>query len=350
MEENYNDEYESAFLGDLGYGEENQNEGQTISQIENKPKIFLMGLKRSGKSSIQKVVFHKMLPNETLFLESTSKVVKNDISNSSFVQFQIWDFPGQLDFFDPAFDYESILNNCGAIVFVIDAQDEITEALVKLHQTIVKVYQINPNIHFEVFIHKADGLSDDHKIDRQRDIQQKATDELSDANILIHPSFYVTSIYDHSIFEAFSKVIQKLIPQLPTLENLLDVFISAFLVDVVSKIYVATDNSPVDMQTYELCSDMIDVVIDVSCIYGLKEEEEGLGYDQQSHSVIKLNNGLVLYLREVNKYLALVCLLREANFDKHGLIDYNFICFKKAIEEVFSRRTAQSKKKVAKKN
>jgi hypothetical protein len=35
------------------------------------------------------------------------------------------------------------------------------------------------------------------------------------------------------------------------------------------QIYVATDSSPVDMQSYELCCDMIDVVIDVSCIYGL---------------------------------------------------------------------------------
>ena len=42
----------------------------------------------------------------------------------------------------------------------------------------------------------------------------------------IHLSFYLTSIYDHSIFEAFSKVVQKLIPQLPTLENLLNIFIS----------------------------------------------------------------------------------------------------------------------------
>ena len=39
-------------------------------------------------------------------------------------------------------------------------------------------------------------------------------------------SFYLTSIYDHSIFEAFSKVVQKLIPQLSTLENLLNIFIS----------------------------------------------------------------------------------------------------------------------------
>lgn len=42
----------------------------------------------------------------------------------------------------------------------------------------------------------------------------------------------------------------------------------AFLFDVVSKIYIATDSSPVDMQTYKLCCDMIDVVIDISCIYG----------------------------------------------------------------------------------
>ena len=43
-------------------------------------------LSRSGKSSIQKVVFHKMSPNETLFLESTNKIIKEDISNSSFVK------------------------------------------------------------------------------------------------------------------------------------------------------------------------------------------------------------------------------------------------------------------------
>lgn len=42
----------------------------------------------------------------------------------------------------------------------------------------------------------------------------------------------------------------------------------AFLFDVVSKIYMATDSSPVDMQIYELCCDMIDVVLDVTCIYG----------------------------------------------------------------------------------
>ena len=128
----------------------------------------------------------------------------------------------------------------------------------------------------------------------QRGIQQRITDDINDGGLDIRMSFYLTryiifnksqnqlskllfvlySIYDHSIFEAFSKVVQKLIPQLPTLENLLNVLITScnmektFLFDVVSKVYIATDSNPVDMQSYELCSDMIDVVIDVSCIYG----------------------------------------------------------------------------------
>ena len=46
----------------------------------------------------------------------------------------------------------------------------------------------------------------------------------------------------------------------------------AYLFDVVSKLYISTDSGPVDMQSVELCSDMIDVVLDVSGIYGLGPE------------------------------------------------------------------------------
>nr|XP_005484008.2 ras-related GTP-binding protein D [Zonotrichia albicollis] len=359
-EEAEEEEEEEEIVGLAGYadGAESFSDGDAESggdeafldfndpfSTEVKPRILLMGLRRSGKSSIQKVVFHKMSPNETLFLESTNKICREDVSNSSFVNFQIWDFPGQIDFFDPTFDYEMIFRGTGALIFVIDSQDDYMEALARLHLTVTRAYKVNPDINFEIFIHKVDGLSDDHKIETQRDIHQRANDDLADAGLeKIHLSFYLTSIYDHSIFEAFSKVVQKLIPQLPTLENLLNIFISnsgiekAFLFDVVSKIYIATDSTPVDMQTYELCCDMIDVVIDISCIYGLKDDGTGTPYDKESMAIIKLNNTTVLYLKEVTKFLALVCFVREESFERKGLIDYNFHCFRKAIQEVFEVR------------
>ncbi|XP_067665342.1 ras-related GTP-binding protein C-like isoform X1 [Haliotis asinina] len=346
-----------SFPKGFGYGpDENEVDG-VAAAAEEKPRILLMGLRRSGKSSIQKVVFHKVSPNETLFLESTNKIVKDDVSNSSFVQFQIWDLPGHIDFFDPTFDSENIFGGCGALIFVIDAQDDYMEALSRLHSTVSRAYKINPKIKFEVFIHKVDGLSDDHKIETQRDIHQRASDDLQDTGLeSVHLSFHLTSIYDHSIFEAFSKVVQKLIPQLPVLENLLNILISnsgiekAFLFDVVSKIYIATDSSPVDMQCYELCCDMIDVVIDVSCIYGVTDtvlasiRDDG-AFDNQSAAIIKLNTNTILYLREVNRYLALVCILREDSFERQGpvagIIDYNFHCFRHAIQEVFDVRQKQ---------
>lgn len=57
--------------------------------------------------------------------------------------------------------------------------------------------------------------------------------------------------------------------------------------------------------------------------------------EAEASSLIKLDNGDVLYMREVNRLLVLICLLRQDNFEKHGLIDYNFQCFKEAVTEVF---------------
>ena len=61
-------------------------------------------------------------------------------------------------------------------------------------------------------------------------------------------------------------------------------------------------------------------------------------FDTQSSSIIRLNNSTILFLKEVNKVLALVCILREENFEHEGLIDFNFACFKRAIEKVFEVR------------
>ena len=57
------------------------------------------------------------------------------------------------------------------------------DALAKLHMTVSRAYKVNQSIRFEVFIHKVDGLSDDQKIETQRDIHQRANDHLGDAGL-----------------------------------------------------------------------------------------------------------------------------------------------------------------------
>ncbi|KAL1598601.1 GTP-binding protein gtr2 [Paraconiothyrium brasiliense] len=338
---------------------------------DGKPRLLLMGQRRSGKSSISSVVFHKLPPSETLYLETTTRIKKE--SMHSFMDFQVWDFPGHLDYFDPAFDVDNIFEEIGALIWVIDAQDEYLEAIMRLNTTILNLQHSYPNINVEVFVHKVDGLSEDYKGDTFRDIIQRVQDELSDHGYENAPvSFYQTSIYDHSIFEAFSKVIQKLIPQLPTLEALLNSLCStchiekAYLFDIMSKIYIATDTSPTDIGSYEICSDYIDVVIDVSEIYGWPRGEqngddgspaETGNNDAESLITMERKGNNYLYLREINKYvnprecpreckwcqrpdryLALICLMGDDSpAEKKAVIDYNVGVFQAALKQVFPR-------------
>jgi Ras-related GTP-binding protein C/D len=236
------------------------------------------------------------------------------------MDFQVWDFPGHLNYFDPAFDTSDIFSEIGALIWVIDAQDDYFDAIARLNTTILNLQATYPAINVEVFVHKVDGLSDDYRIDTYRDIAHRVQDELLDAGYEHAPvSFHQTSIYDHSIFEAFSKVIQKLIPQLPSLEALLTSLCSnckiekAYLFDVLSKIYIASDTSPGDMSSYEICSDYIDVVVDISEIYGWDrvevegpeaddaDREEVGNQDAESVIVMERKNGNYLYLKEINK-------------------------------------------------
>eukprot|EP00419_Tripos_fusus_P007799 CAMPEP_0172673558 /NCGR_PEP_ID=MMETSP1074-20121228/12218_1 /TAXON_ID=2916 /ORGANISM="Ceratium fusus, Strain PA161109" /LENGTH=335 /DNA_ID=CAMNT_0013490873 /DNA_START=47 /DNA_END=1054 /DNA_ORIENTATION=- len=315
------------------------------------PTVLLCGPHRGGKTSILKVVFQKMSPHETLFLETTPKVEVTSIARNDLVKFKFLDFPGSAlidDQTDPM-----LFNKTGVVVFVIDAQeDPYSDAVCAAKKVIEVAHRINPKISFDILIHKVDGdqfFSDDHKTEIQRDIHSKLMDELQD-KVDAQINFHCTSIYDHTIFETFSKIVQKLIPQLPVLEQCLDLLVTnsrmekAYLFDVLSKVYIASDPQPVDLQSYELCSDMIDVVVDVSCIYGLAEDGNSIASsiekDATSSCVIHLNNGTLLYLREVDRCLALVCILREENFDRQHLLDYNIKVFKETLMELFkSART-----------
>ena len=262
-----------------------------------RPRILLTGLRRSGKTSIQRVIFTKMQPTQTQFLESTPHLTSNQFSCGSFINFQVQELPGQLQMFSSAqtsgsgqgtqassyddepmsnilrggYDMGRLLKRCNAVVYIIDAQDEYSESISRLNTIIELGRNVNPRVRYEVFIHKVDQLSEESRIEIQRDIYNQVRGHFSDSmggldpwaptstmtnlnsqDILIN--FHLTSIFDHSIFEAFSKVIQKLIPQFGHLERLLNHLLAtsnieqAFLFDVQTKISIATDSSPTDMQ------------------------------------------------------------------------------------------------------
>ncbi|KAM5537166.1 hypothetical protein V8D89_009099 [Ganoderma adspersum] len=221
-------------------------------------KILLLGMRRSGKSSIKGVLFDDTPPRETFYLDATNHITKHHFD--TIIPLEIWDCPG-----DIALDAVDI-TQFAAMIFVIDIQDLYHQPIQKLVDFAIAAYQDHPNINLEVFVHKADVLTEEYKIENFRHIQARVLSDLSYINPEYETmpiNFQLTSIYDHSLHDAFSRVLHKLIDSLPYLEDLLNVFCAnsqatkAFLFDTKSRLYVATDASPVDPPTHNLCSDYL---------------------------------------------------------------------------------------------
>lgn len=167
----------------------------------------------------------------------------------------MWDLPGgQLDPEQLNLSFE----DTDAVIFVIDAQSSMGDTIRKLSVTMHKAYVANPGIQFEVFLHKVDGMSEDFRlgvppflnnlrfpsytlsdthlvsVDVLQNLRDRLTEELFDISPELESNmnvfYYLTSVFDNSIYESLSRVIQKLIPEQAVLERLLDLLcqVSAF--------------------------------------------------------------------------------------------------------------------------
>ena len=48
------------------------------------------------------------------------------------------------------------------------------------------------------------------------------------------------------------------------------------------------------------------------------DDAETSAFDNQSSSVIRLNNSTIIFMKEVSNVLAMICIWREENFGKSG--------------------------------
>lgn len=313
--------------------------------------IIIMGKAGSGKSSIKRVVFEKLSPYETVFNEPTTKIERLNNESLGFAKLAITEIPGSFNCEKATADELKYFSTCSMLIYVFDSQDTSNEPFDEFRDKVLPQLIKFPQISFTVFIHKTDSVNmcmgDLSK--QKGEIQTRFKDILTRANSNITPTFYSTSIYDYSLFETFSKIFQKIMQQNNLLSNLLDHltlscrFEKAYLFDVFNKIYLAIDSSPMEAQTYEICSDMIDVVLDMSGIYGDENNNDSY-FDDNSTSLIRIinterseNSQSVLYLRFIDSNFALICIVNESNFEKPHLLDYNIKLFRNAVKEILNK-------------
>ncbi|UZJ52705.1 hypothetical protein CBS101457_002025 [Exobasidium rhododendri] len=352
----------------------------------NKPaldQVLILGLRKAGKSSSFQVVFESLNPEDALQEGVTQAHKSEPYTVNAFHCMKIWDGTSNFTSMpsntatkaggDKAEDSNAkgkaafgtgdqlYWTECSAIIFVVDSQGEYFEALERLNDVILSAYSYNPLIHFHVFVHKADGHSNDYRYEVGHSSYFRSSSAMlsnftsaglpsgigSDLERDVRLSFHVTSILNCSINIAWSRVQIDLmnVEVSRTLESICNGLCSSsklekvFLFDVPSKTYVTADGSPFDEATFDMISDYLTFLVQFSGLYsssGVKYDKDGHGADRYASSVMRLAPDTTLAFHQVNDHLGLVYVVRnDLQARNAGMIDYNISIARRAIMEVY---------------
>ncbi|KAJ2705562.1 GTP-binding protein gtr2 [Coemansia sp. IMI 203386] len=305
-------------------------------------RVLFMGLPRSGKSSILSVVFENAHPYQIIsILPTQERMVYHMVTG-----IEIYDFPGIDDYaetqFSNAVDPSVYSGDTTALVYVVDSQGDIQGSLATLF-TVMRVAQaVNEQLPIHIFIHKVDGLSEELKQDIQQDIQQRVLKNMGYENLnSAFVYFHRTTIFDESVREALSRVVQRLVPRYQNLENLLNSFCTksgldkVFLFDVGTKIYLSMDSSPTEPQLYTFSCQTIDAMVDLtilclSDIPNATDDEDML----MQRTLVGLDSNTTIFIYQINSYLALLCVGSAQLFRQMSLLEFNSTKIARAIRQM----------------
>ena len=314
--------------------------------------IIITGTSESGKTSIKKVTFEKNYPYETVFNGKTVEPEKLNVKSMGFCELNIIEFPSTFSFDKSTEVYNKYLSNCQVLIFLIDTQEQFHPQIEYFEKSILPIFEKYNKIPLYIFLHKVDNtnIGQNDYMKQRGEIQSKFKNLLSNHQKKLNSeeinlTFYLTSIYNSTLFEAFSRIFQDLLPQNKNLSSLIEIlshncgFLKAYLFDVFNKVYLAIDDNPIDSDIYKMCSDLIDVVLDMTGIYGDKNGNEDSYFDDNSGCSIKVNDNnnnkkRILFLKFIHKNLALIAVIEEENYERNNLLDYNINIFRQGVKAI----------------
>jgi len=125
--------------------------------MNSKKDICFFGMSKVGKTSIIKMIFHKMHSQDTQYIDSTLEPEMSEVEFKGFYKFNIMDFPGSYEASDIKPSEKEILMECGAVIYVAHSKlDSIHETSKQLKEFYRLMMEINPNASMNIFFHQSD--------------------------------------------------------------------------------------------------------------------------------------------------------------------------------------------------
>ncbi|KAL9093632.1 MAG: hypothetical protein Q9159_000161 [Coniocarpon cinnabarinum] len=188
-------------------------------------KVLLMGKSGAGKSSMRSIVFSNYVARDVRRLGATIDVEHSNIRFMGNLTLNLWDCGGQDSFMESyltrgAGKREEVFSNVAVLIFVFDIESRDFGADVANYAAVCRALGENSKeAQVFVLLHKMD-LVQAHlrgKIFADRSVQVRRQSETFQSTVV----FYATSIWDQSLYRAWTAVIHTLVPNAMALETLM---------------------------------------------------------------------------------------------------------------------------------
>nr|CDP95533.1 BMA-RAGA-1 [Brugia malayi] len=192
-----------------------------------KRKVLLMGKSGSGKTSMRSIIFANYIARDTNRLGPTMEVEHAHVRFLGNLVLHLWDCGGQEAFMENylASQKDQIFKNVQVLIYVFDVESREMEKDYRYYQSCLEaLIQNSPNAKVFCLIHKMDLVSEEHK-DQERDIMSRsklAAEKFGHDNVV--RQCYRSSIWDETLYKAWSAIVCHLVPNVASMEARLKQF------------------------------------------------------------------------------------------------------------------------------
>lgn len=179
-----------------------------------------MGKSGSGKSSMRNMIFSNYSAIDTRRLGATIDVERTQIRLLNNLNLSLMDCGGQDTFM---LNYiksgKTKLSNSELMIYVFDIEGTMPKDIDIFNLILNTLKNVSPNCKVFILVHKMDLVSEDERGKVMEDFTTKLQKSAPNLQHFKYKSFLGTSIWDESLYRAWSMIVGSLIPETQTMQK-----------------------------------------------------------------------------------------------------------------------------------
>jgi len=182
-----------------------------------KKKVLLMGKSGSGKTSMRSIIFANYIARDTMRLGATIDVEHSHVRFLGNLTLNLWDCGGQEAFMENYFSsqIDHIFRNVAVLIYIFDVESKEHEKDMMYYRSCLEAIQENSkDAKIFCLIHKMDLIAEEHR----DQVFKKREEELTEISLPLRITCFRTSIWDETLYKAWSSIVYSLVPNIKALE------------------------------------------------------------------------------------------------------------------------------------